>query len=266
MNDVAQDTWYYSKGGERLGPVSFVELQAQAKANALNPRHDMVWKHGMPDWQPAGDIPDLFERKVVVPPPSLAPPADPYSSPQQESVATQMGRSTDWAGARRRSYIFFTMIFPYLWAAILGFGMPFLIKTFGEQIMNVGAPVLILLPILLCIFIFFRRLVNLGMSCWWFIGAFIPFLNFWLGYRLFACPGGYAYSKKLGPAGIFLALLYWGSLLFLILLGVALALISMGTIGSPELKKQVIDLLTQYGPVMDEKLKHTLEMAPAAKP
>ncbi len=266
MNDIAQDAWYYSKGGERLGPVTFVELQAQAKANALNPRHDMAWKHGMPDWQPSGDIPDLFERKVVVPPPSLAPPADPYSTPQQESVATQMGQASDWPGARRRGYIFFTMIFPYLWAIIIGFGAPFLLKTFGEQIMQVATPLLMILPFLLLIFIFFRRLVNLGMSCWWFLGAFIPLLNIWLGYRLFACPGGYAYTKKLGPAGIFLALLYWGSLLFFILLGVALALISMGSIGGPELKQQVVDLLAKLSPMIEEKLKQIPEMAPAAKP
>jgi hypothetical protein len=54
------------------------------------------------------------------------------------------------------------------------------------------------------------------MSRVWFFGLFAPFLNLWVWYRLFACPPGYAYHKKLDPLGWVLAVIHWGSLLLVV--------------------------------------------------
>jgi hypothetical protein len=87
--------------------------------------------------------------------------------------------------------------------------------------------------------------VNLGMSRWWFLGNLVPILGFWVGYRCFACPGGYAYHKKLDGAGIFLAIVYW-LLLAIGLVVTALAIaVLQGALGSPEIKQQILDAIRQ---------------------
>ena len=65
MNETPPDAWFYSREGERIGPVTFAELKVKATEAALNPRLDMVWTHGMPEWKPAGEIDGLFERRAT---------------------------------------------------------------------------------------------------------------------------------------------------------------------------------------------------------
>ena len=73
------------------------------------------------------------------------------------------------------------------------------------------------------------------MSRWWFLAAFAPVLNLWIGYRCFVCPAGYAYHKKLDVSGIALAILYG---LILLSAGMILAL-HFGVIDSPKIEKQL---------------------------
>lgn len=65
--------------------------------------------------------------------------------------------------------------------------------------------------IALCIYarVSVMRLAALGMSRWWVLATVAPFLNLWIGYRLFACPSGYASSRKQDGRGVALAVLYW---------------------------------------------------------
>jgi hypothetical protein len=51
--------WYYSKNGDKRGPVTGAQLKALAEAGKLRPT-DLVWKEGMPSWQPAGKVKGLF--------------------------------------------------------------------------------------------------------------------------------------------------------------------------------------------------------------
>lgn len=50
--------WYYAKDGQQLGPVSAKELKSLADSGQLR-GDDLVWKDGMPDWKPAGQIKGL---------------------------------------------------------------------------------------------------------------------------------------------------------------------------------------------------------------
>ncbi len=47
--------WYYEKNGDQNGPVSLEQLQSLLAAGAIQ-THNLVWKPGMADWQPYGDV------------------------------------------------------------------------------------------------------------------------------------------------------------------------------------------------------------------
>jgi hypothetical protein len=65
------EQWHYSKGNEKLGPVSRNELRTMAADGRLTP-NDLVWRDGMSTWKPAGRINGLFPTAAAPPPlPSL---------------------------------------------------------------------------------------------------------------------------------------------------------------------------------------------------
>jgi uncharacterized metal-binding protein len=136
-----------------------------------------------------------------------------------------------------------TVLLPLLWGAALAAGTPFLTTQFGPKIMEFATPGLSLIPVLVIVFISLKRLVNLGMSRWWFLGNLVPLLNLWIGYRCFACPAGYAYHKKLDGAGIFLAIVYW--LLWLIFLAAIIAAVAVlfGSLGTPEMEQKILEII-----------------------
>lgn len=244
MNNTPQDAWFYSREGERIGPVTFAALQDVAKQAGLNPRLDMVWTHGMAEWQAAGEIDGLFERRTPpAPPEHLAPAAEPGQSPERESPAEVMAKEGGWPGARRRSFLIATLVFPVLW--IIGFAAatPLLSARFGPEIMKFAAIGANFIPLVVSLYFGLQRLVNLGMSRWWYLGNFVPFLNLWLGYRCFACPAGYAYHKKLDGPGLFLAIIYWLLIAVVLLAVIAAIAVMFGAIGSPEIQKQIGDAI-----------------------
>jgi uncharacterized membrane protein YhaH (DUF805 family) len=244
MNETAQNAWFYSHEGERIGPLTFADLKIKAIEGGINPRLDMVWTHGMPEWKPAGEIEDLFERRAPAEvQEGFSPPSDPYRPPDAESPEEFMGKETEWPGARRRSYILTTFLFPALWTYGLTASEPFLTAQFGPETMKVVAPALGLVPFFVLLVITLKRLVNVGMSRWWILGNLIPILNIWLGYRTFACPGGYAFHKKLDGAGIFLAIIYWLMVALIVLAVAAVVALMLGAIGSPETLEQFQEII-----------------------
>lgn len=246
MNDTPQDAWFYSHEGERIGPVTFADMQIKAKEGGINPRLDLVWKHGMDEWQAAGGIEGLFERaEAPAPRESLAPSADPYAPPQGESVEDQMSRGQEWPGARRRSYLAAIFLFPFLWSFGFGAASGFLTQQFGPEIMKAVTAGAQIVPAIVCIYFAVKRLINVGMSGWWWFGSLVPFLNVWVGYRCFACPGGYAYHKKLDGVGVFLAIVYWLLIVIGILAVAALIALAFGVIGTPELQQKIRELIQQ---------------------
>ncbi|MBC8126987.1 MAG: DUF4339 domain-containing protein, partial [Gloeobacteraceae cyanobacterium ES-bin-144] len=65
MSSEQQDNWHYTLKGKRFGPVSYQELNMAAAQTGMDPRLDMVWRQGMEQWKPAGEIDGLFEGRVV---------------------------------------------------------------------------------------------------------------------------------------------------------------------------------------------------------
>ena len=54
--------WYYARGGQQNGPVSFEQLVEVARSGGLNPTADLVWSQDMKDWTPAGQVPGIFAQ------------------------------------------------------------------------------------------------------------------------------------------------------------------------------------------------------------
>ena len=61
--------WYYADGQERRGPVTTDDLKAMLADRRVGP-DQLVWRAGMADWQPAGQVPALQRRVAAEPPPA----------------------------------------------------------------------------------------------------------------------------------------------------------------------------------------------------
>lgn len=68
---MAQE-WYYTKDGERQGPVTSKQLKHLANVGELRPT-DLVWTEGKDDWKPASIVKGLFPTKPDLPKPPPVP-------------------------------------------------------------------------------------------------------------------------------------------------------------------------------------------------
>ncbi len=103
MGDILATQWFYAIGDERFGPVTGSELKVLARTGVLHPA-DLVFKEGMPDWQPARKVKSLWvSRRSVAdtsgvgskPPPMPAQDAAP--APQAAPVAEQRPQTSPQA-------------------------------------------------------------------------------------------------------------------------------------------------------------------------
>jgi hypothetical protein len=240
VNELPQDAWFFTQDGERLGPVSFADLRSRVGEGLLNPRLDMVWTHGMADWKAAGEVEGLFEKRAdsVASQEALAPPAVMEMEADRGSEPW-MDPDADWPGARRRSFYVLTLLFPLVWQLGFAAAAGFIAAVTGPRIMSVLLIVAALVPLVVVIHISLMRFVNLGMSRWWFFGNFVPILHLWVAYRLYVCPAGYAYHKKLDPIGVVLAVLFWLMLACALLFLALILAVIFGAIANPEMQKMI---------------------------
>ena len=76
--------WYYAKNDRQNGPIDEDELRSLIASGEIRTT-DEVWCDGMTDWQPAGELSELFPDKAQSERP-VAPPPIP-TSPQRRSGA-----------------------------------------------------------------------------------------------------------------------------------------------------------------------------------
>ncbi len=65
---MSEAIWYFADGDVERGPVTEAQLRALIGTDNLKP-DDLVWKEGMEDWMPAGEIPGLFVSDADSEPP-----------------------------------------------------------------------------------------------------------------------------------------------------------------------------------------------------
>lgn len=208
--------WFVTHDGKQFGPVSLDDLRFEMERGELNPRLDMVWKNGMGDWIPAGEVEGLFQRNEEAKAAEEA--KETAFTGYQPEISEEEKKMIkgEWTGVGRGTYFFVCYILPFLWVAGVGFGTKFLEGKVEAGLLAIGGLALCLVPLILAIAATLQRFQNLGMSRVWFLGLLAPLLNLWVLYRLFACPPGYTYHKKLDPIGWVLAIFHWGSLLLVV--------------------------------------------------
>jgi hypothetical protein len=253
----------------RYGPFTVQQLKEGALDYELHPRYDMAWQEGMADWIPAGEVEGLFEK--IGSTKNKAEEHQDYKKTKkkkeekEEDATSPFGEDEfaeelsddydemEWEGVSRGGYIFFIYIFPGLWLVGLTYLSKMLPGIFGADIASIITACLAFLPLILGIIAILQRLDNLAMRRLWFLGLFAPILNLWLGYRLFACPSGYAEHKRLGALGWILAFFYWLPLLAVI------AVFALFAVKGPELFQPIIEKnKDQYEHLM-QKVKEATE-------
>lgn len=58
--------WYYSERGQQRGPVELPELQRLLSIGQVSGQ-DLVWSEGMPQWQPAAQVPAVMPSGAAAP-------------------------------------------------------------------------------------------------------------------------------------------------------------------------------------------------------
>jgi hypothetical protein len=198
--------WYYTSGPDQAGPVTFEELKKKAAAGELHPRNDMVWKESMDEWVPAGQIDDLFQKRMAD---AAAEALAASISAMEETKPPQHEDAVILPGASRRWFLLFVLIFPFVWVVLCTVFATFTADKLSPGFQKLFLLVGVIVPVWVVVDVSLSRLTSLGMSKLWFLVHFIPVANLWLWYRCFACPPGYAKTKKLGGVGWFLAIVYW---------------------------------------------------------
>ena len=75
--------WYYAKHGEKQGPVSLATLRSMVVTGEVA-QTDLVWKKGMADWVPAGQVGEISGGDSEPPATPVASPASGSQIPQAE--------------------------------------------------------------------------------------------------------------------------------------------------------------------------------------
>ena len=66
---MADAVWYFADGDVQRGPITEAQLRALIGTGNLTPE-DQVWKEGMEDWTPAGEVAGLFNQAASATPPA----------------------------------------------------------------------------------------------------------------------------------------------------------------------------------------------------
>lgn len=80
--------WFYTKNGQRMGPVTDAELKQLAASGTILPT-DQIWKEGMSEWKPASTLKSLF------PTPSINAPPAPNQTVGTKNIWQNMSKMAD---------------------------------------------------------------------------------------------------------------------------------------------------------------------------
>lgn len=238
----AENIWHFTIDGQRKGPVSLGQIQELLSKGRLDPEKDLVWNPGMSEWAVVTSVPELAgvttlqsppaSTKATQPKPQVVPEVvDPYEVSNAGASTSQLRaamneRRGEYGGMGRLSYFLFPLIpFLALMAFLITQQHPVLIAgeiNDGSLVLYIGLYIAIIL--LFVLYPMLSRLKNLGMSRLHFFWIFVPIMSIWIGYRMFACPAGYADHKQKDLIGKILTWFYFGPLVISVLAVIVLSL------------------------------------------
>ncbi|MBB5351554.1 hypothetical protein HNR46_001791 [Haloferula luteola] len=219
-----KDEWWVSRGGHTFGPVTFAQVVESAKEGRLEPRTDMLFGGGLSDWVPAGEVEGVFERRAAGDSAWEAPPVmgdEKFSESGEFDFKKTGAEKLDLPGATRLTWFLGMTLFPGLLVAGISVLIPMVAPRLGQGHEPYAALLFLVVPLVM-LWVTLMRFQNLAMHRWCVLLLWVPILNLWLQYRLFACPSGYGHTKRMDGIGTVLAVIFW--------LGTALSMASAGFI------------------------------------
>lgn len=102
MFDDTAATWWYEEAGHRAGPVTAATLHRLVAAGRVTASH-RVWRNGMADWEPLGQVAELAPMLAAAatpppiaprPPSAALPPPPPFAPPAAARPAPTYGAET----------------------------------------------------------------------------------------------------------------------------------------------------------------------------
>lgn len=196
---MATEGWHYQLNGQVKGPYSEDQFRALCEARSIH-AGTMIWRPGMVDWQPLGQVDSPFRALLGQPQvmPGYAPPmARPGPGLVAQGPAQDVTNASLWSlywGALTQRYVGFSgrasrkeywsyILFFYLF--LLGLLIvTFLIDIGIDKNLRNGPIVSIIVGLLYFVAHFLpglalmiRRLHDIGMSGWFVLLMFIPYIG-----------------------------------------------------------------------------------------
>jgi len=195
------EQWLIARNGEQEGPVTAQQIATLVRSGSLDPAMTHCWREGMPDWIPLVES-GLLTTTAPAPVSAAAALNNPYMVTKRTIESPIIG-ALDYLGIGRVAYIVGTIIITIVFYALLVAVAFSMLKSGGDGAgaAGVGMFVLVLLMIAATMYIGVKRVQNLGMSGWAVLWSLVPFMNIWIGWRMFACPAGYEDHRTLDTAG-----------------------------------------------------------------
>ncbi len=195
MSDEQQ--WYYAVDGASQGPIGQTEFDTLIANGTIRP-NTLVWREGMDDWLPLGQMPGASI-------PALPPRAPSFGgdNPARDDASTFIGALKDglsrYVDFRTRSnrpqYWYF-----FLWTLIIGLLSSILDSILGTGtaegggIINGLSSLALLLPSLA---VAVRRLHDTGRTGWWLLLIIVPIIG-WIVLLVFYCLKGEEHPNRWG--------------------------------------------------------------------
>ena len=241
MSDSSQ--WHYTdKSGQQAGPVPSDEL-LQLIASKTVPTSAMAWKDGMANWKPVSQIEELQTETATVfsPAPQPTPPSIPAPSPTETPIQSEQpinpyetpqvpSDEEFYAATESHSYGGLGRLAYFLLSIVVGVITQVVTVALGGEEIDLNTSYMITgVSFVVSMFLSFSRLQNIGMSRWWYLGNFVPILNFFVSVWIMSRQEGWVETERLDTAGKVIAWIMW-SLIILAILAAIAALIFLFTI------------------------------------
>ncbi len=142
---MADAIWYFAIDEEERGPVTEAQLRTLIGTGNLS-RNDLVWKEGLNDWLPAGQVPGLFDKDLgsrsadaVIPGPAEKRPAQATTPAAKPAAVAPATFATSAAPAQHESHHAFTFSKPLqLFQHVNFLGQPLLLTGFMLVLLSRG--------------------------------------------------------------------------------------------------------------------------------